>query len=78
MTESLGPSQVMILCDPVRIPMLTLLAAELGSQERRVIYRYLTEWKQLKPLLNGHDLRAMGYRPSPLFQSILSEVKKAT
>ncbi|MGF1574408.1 MAG: poly(A) polymerase, partial [Cyanophyceae cyanobacterium] len=73
----LRPSQVMTLCDPVGIPMLILLAAELGAEGRRVVYRYLTQWKQLKPLLNGHDLRAMGYPPSPFFQEILSQVKKA-
>ncbi len=74
----LRPSQVMEWLDPVEIPMLILLAAVADPGSRRIVYRYLREWHHIKPLLNGHDLRAMGYPPGPHFQEMLTAIKKAT
>ncbi|MBD2021304.1 hypothetical protein H6F43_14075, partial [Leptolyngbya sp. FACHB-36] len=45
---------------------------------RRQIWRYLTEWSQVKPLLDGTDLKALGYKPGPQFKQILERLTAAT
>ncbi|WP_309744746.1 hypothetical protein, partial [Chamaesiphon sp. OTE_20_metabat_361] len=45
---------------------------------RRQIWKYLTVWTQVKPLLTGDDLRKLGYKPSPQFRQMLDNLLAAT
>lgn len=45
---------------------------------RRLIWRYLTEWINVKPILDGSDLKRMGYKPGPQFKIILEDLWAAT
>jgi tRNA nucleotidyltransferase (CCA-adding enzyme) len=75
---SLSPAQVVQLLQRLRIPALILLAGLADKPARRLIWRYLQEWHWVKPPLNGHDLRRLGYRPGPLFQEILDCLRYLT
>jgi tRNA nucleotidyltransferase (CCA-adding enzyme) len=49
-----------------------------SNRSRRVIRQYLQAWSQVKPLLNGNDLRELGYKPGKAFKEILAAVLGAT
>jgi tRNA nucleotidyltransferase (CCA-adding enzyme) len=71
------PSQVVGLLQGYDRGLLLLVAVRLKS-ERRVIRQYLQAWSQVKPLLNGNDLRDLGYKPGKEFKAILAAVLGAT
>jgi tRNA nucleotidyltransferase (CCA-adding enzyme) len=39
-----------------------------------VISRYLTELRDVKPVLKGNDLKKMGIEPGPVYTRILTEL----
>jgi tRNA nucleotidyltransferase (CCA-adding enzyme) len=41
------------------------------------LWRYITQLSQVTPWLNGHDLKQLGYRPGPLFKTMLASVLHA-
>lgn len=45
---------------------------------RRQIWQYLTVWSQTQPILNGNDLRKLGYQPGPQYREILDTLLMAT
>jgi len=57
---------------------LILVSAKLPHKLRRLVWQYLTQLSQAQPLLNGHDLKELGFKPSPLFAKILTEILHAT
>lgn len=77
-TGSLSPAQVVRLLQGLRIPAVILLAGLAAKPVRRLLWRYLQEWHWVKPPLNGHDLRCLGYKPGPLFQEILERLRCLT
>lgn len=77
-TGSLSPAQVVRLLQGLRIPAVILLAGLAAKPARRLLWRYLQEWHWVKPPLNGHDLRCLGYKPGPLFQEILERLRCLT
>lgn len=66
------PSQIARILQPYKTPMLILAGVRAPVRVRQKIWRYLTEWTQVKPALNGNDLKKMGYKPGPEFKPILS------
>ena len=72
------PSQIYHLLHPYKPLQLTLLAARSNKQIRRLIWQYLSSFSQVKPLLNGKDLKALGFEPGPLYKEILDDVMAAT
>jgi tRNA nucleotidyltransferase (CCA-adding enzyme) len=77
-TGSLSPAQVVRLLQGLRIPAVILLAGLAAKPARRLLWRYLQEWHWVKPPLNGHNLRCLGYKPGPLFQEILERLRCLT
>ncbi len=71
------PSQVVGLLQGYDRGLLLLVAVR-PSTVRRVIRQYLQAWSQVKPLLNGNDLRDLGYKPGKEFKTILAAVLGAT
>jgi len=48
-----------------------------STDERTLVGTYAREWRNISPELNGDDLKALGYRPGPVFREILSTLKAA-
>ena len=72
------PSQVYQWLNNYDLPMLTLLAVTTSRGVRRRIWQYLTCYSTVKPLLDGNDLKNMGYKPGRQFKQMLDAVLTAT
>jgi tRNA nucleotidyltransferase (CCA-adding enzyme) len=46
-----------------------------GAREK--LFRYQTQWRLVKTELTGHDLKAIGLEPGPLFGRLLGEIRDA-
>jgi tRNA nucleotidyltransferase (CCA-adding enzyme) len=68
------PSQIVALLRPYSEPLLSLLAVRSDRVGRRLIWRYQSHWAQVKPLLDGNDLKALGYAPGQHYKQILGEL----
>jgi tRNA nucleotidyltransferase (CCA-adding enzyme) len=55
---------------------LAWLAAE-DSWVQDNLERYTRRWRHVEPILNGDDLRAMGFQPGPIFREILGALRAA-
>ncbi|CAD5972815.1 CBS domain-containing protein [Planktothrix agardhii] len=71
-------SQFFWLFKPYNLSMLILMAVQSPRQVRKRIWQYLTQWRDIKPPLNGNDLKAMGYKPSDQFKQILDDLLTLT
>ncbi|WP_414542291.1 CBS domain-containing protein [Nostoc sp. CCY0012] len=72
------PSQVVKLLRNHDLPMLILIALQSPRNIRRQIWHYLTSLANVQPILNGNDLKQLGYKPSPQYRQILDELLAAT
>ncbi|MBD2560401.1 MULTISPECIES: CBS domain-containing protein [Nostoc] len=73
-----SPSQVVQLLRQYDLPMLILIALQSPREIRHQIWKYLTFWTNVQPLLNGNDLKKLGYKPGPQYRQILDDVVAAT
>jgi tRNA nucleotidyltransferase (CCA-adding enzyme) len=73
-----SPSQVVQLLRQYDLPMLILIAVQSPRSLRHQIWEYLTVWTNVQPLLNGNDLKKLGYTPGPQYRQILDDVVAAT
>ena len=77
-TQSPRPSHIYQALNPLPLATLLIISSRhprtLGTQ----IWQYLTRLATIKPLLNGHDLKRLGYRPGPQFKDILKTLTYAT
>jgi tRNA nucleotidyltransferase (CCA-adding enzyme) len=60
------------------LPTLILVAVRSSKEIRRAIWQYITKWSNIQPLLNGNDLKAMGYKPGPTYKIILDRLLTAS
>ena len=72
------PSQVVQLLRKYDLQMLILIAVRSQRVVRRKIWQYLTVWANVQPILNGNDLRKLGYKPGPQFKQMLDDLLAAT
>jgi tRNA nucleotidyltransferase (CCA-adding enzyme) len=72
------PSDYFRVFEPYDLPMLILIAAHSPRWVRKQIWRYLNNWWNAKPILNGNDLKKLGYKPGPQFQIMLNDLLNAT
>ncbi|MCY7321371.1 MAG: CBS domain-containing protein [Phormidesmis sp. CAN_BIN36] len=72
------PSQIVQCLKPYELPLLILVAVKSSRFIRKQIWRYLTLWATVKPLLDGSDLKALGYKPGRQFKQILDDLLAAT
>ena len=70
-------SQIFWALKPFDLPLLILIAVHSPRPVRQKIWQYLTQWREIKPVLNGNDLKAMGYKPGRQFKQILDDVLTA-
>ncbi|MEW6163279.1 MAG: CBS domain-containing protein [Nitrospirota bacterium] len=54
--------------------ILFLMAISKDRQKQKVISRYLTDLRKVKPILKGDDLKKMGIQPGPVYSKILKEL----
>lgn len=71
------PSQVVRQLLPYELPLLILIAIQSPRSVRRRIWQYLTRWANCSPVLNGNDLKALGYKPGPQFKQMLEDLLAA-
>ena len=71
-------SEIYQLLSSYKPLQLILFAARGDKQIRRFVWQYLTNLSQVKPLLNGNDLKVLGLKPGPLYKKILDDVLTAT
>jgi tRNA nucleotidyltransferase (CCA-adding enzyme) len=76
--EMSRPSEVVRLLSRYDLPMLMAIAVMSPKALRRRIWQYIYHWMNVKPLLNGNDLKALGYKPGPQFKTILDSLLAAT
>ncbi len=72
------PSEVYQALHSYKSPSLILIAARNCLQNRKIIWQYLTKLSKTQPLLNGNDLKQLGYKPSPVYKAMLEELLIAT
>jgi tRNA nucleotidyltransferase (CCA-adding enzyme) len=73
-----SPSHIVHCLKAYDLPLLIELGATTTLPVRCCLWRYLTQWQSIKPLLNGATLIQLGYRPGPQFKAILDAVLTAT
>jgi tRNA nucleotidyltransferase (CCA-adding enzyme) len=57
---------------------LILVAVRSAKSLRHTIWQYLTQISQIKAPLDGNDLKALGYKPGPIYKQILDDLLTAT
>ena len=59
---------------------MTLLSIAARSDDpwRCQIWKYLTEYAQVKPMLSGKDLQELGFKPGKNLKLILTQLRMAT
>ncbi|MDM9384204.1 CBS domain-containing protein [Chlorogloeopsis sp. ULAP01] len=72
------PSQVVKLLRQCDLPMLILIALHSSRVIRQQIWHYLTVWANVQPILNGNDLKKLGYKPGPQYRHILDDLLAVT
>ncbi len=72
------PSQVVKLLRQHDLPALILIALNSPRAIRKQIWHYLTVWANVQPILNGNDLKKLGYKPGPKYRQILDDLLAAT
>jgi tRNA nucleotidyltransferase (CCA-adding enzyme) len=72
------PSEVVQVLSGEELAGLLLVALGMGRSLRGKVWQYLTEWAQVKPLLNGEDLKQLGYTPGPQFKEMLADIQAGT
>ncbi|MCC5635491.1 CBS domain-containing protein [Nostoc sp. CHAB 5844] len=76
--QSQRSSQVVQLLKKYDLPTLILIALQSERSLRRQIWHYLTVLAHIQPILNGNDLKKLGYKPGPQYRQILDDILAAT
>ncbi|MER3491456.1 MAG: poly(A) polymerase [Mastigocladus sp. ERB_26_2] len=71
-------SQVVKLLRSYDLPMLILVALHSSRAIRKILWHYLTVWVNIQPILNGNDLKKLGYKPGPQYRQMLDDLLAAT
>jgi tRNA nucleotidyltransferase (CCA-adding enzyme) len=58
------------------LPVHCVSLATSGKQQR-VLDAYLAKWKDIRPTITGHDLKALGLEPGPAYRKILGDLRAA-
>jgi tRNA nucleotidyltransferase (CCA-adding enzyme) len=72
------PSQVVQFLRQYDLPMLVLIALQTQRTIRRQIWYYLTILSHINPILNGNDLKKLGYKPGVQYRQMLDDLLAAT
>ena len=74
--KDLRPSQVFLSLRDLKLEVLLYLMARTDSEQaRHRISRFITEFRRVRPILSGKDLKALGLEPGPVFRKILERLR---
>lgn len=69
------PADIYHLLHPLKLEVvLFAMVLSRDAQKKKIISRYLTELRNIRPILTGEDLKRMGFEPGPAFTKILGEL----
>ncbi len=71
-------SEIYKLLHPYKYVGLILLAVRTSQQNRNILWRYLTKLSKVQPILNGNDLKELGYKPGRQYKLMLEDLLTAT
>ncbi|MBE9201143.1 MULTISPECIES: CBS domain-containing protein [unclassified Nodularia (in: cyanobacteria)] len=71
-------SEIVQLLRKYDLPMLILIALPSPRSLRKQIWHYLTVLANVQPIINGNDLKKLGYKPNPKFRQMLDDLLAAT
>ncbi len=71
-------SEIYKLLHPYKYVGLILLAVRTSQQNRNILWRYLTKLSKVQPILNGNDLKELGYKPGRQYKAMLEDLLTAT
>jgi len=60
------------------LPTLLLVSVRHPRKLGTYVWRYMTQLMNVRPPIDGNDLRRLGYRPGPLYRQILTQITHAT
>lgn len=72
------PSKVVVHLDDTS--MVAIYAVYIASQDhavRDVLDKYVTQWQNIKPTIDGNDLRQFGIPPGPVYRQIIFQLRNA-
>lgn len=75
---SAKPSEIVTRLDDV-LPLAiyaNYIAAQ-DEQQRKVLWEYVSKWRQVSPNTNGHVLRQRGLPPGPIYRKIITTLRNA-
>ncbi len=78
LTKCSKPSQIYQLLRPYQYIGLIMFAVRSPKNIRCIIWQYLTKLSKTEPLLDGNDLKTLGYKPGPIYKEILRDLLAAT
>ena len=74
---SILPSQIYFTLKDLPTEYLLYLMAKMPEEKKKCISDYFVKLKDVETILTGEDLKAMGFRPGPIFKKILESLLKA-
>ncbi|MES0359606.1 MAG: CBS domain-containing protein [Anaerolineales bacterium] len=75
---SAKPSEIVTRLDDV-LPLAiyaNYIAAQ-DEQQRKILWEYVSKWRQVSPNTNGHVLRQRGLPPGPIYRKIITTLRNA-
>lgn len=72
------PSEIVLLLRKYDWLTLLLIGLQTPRVIRRKIWQYLTKFAHITPILDGNDLKDLGYKPGPKFKQMLDDLLIAT
>lgn len=76
--SSLKSSEIYVLLQDLSIEgLLYLMAIARKSVMKKAISNYVTDMRHATTIINGRDLMELGFRPGPLFKTMLGELLEA-
>jgi len=73
-TKEITPSKVYSLLSPLSNEYIFSVGALLSQQDDYLIKDYFTKYKNMKLIINGNDLKKLGYKPSKHFGEVLEKL----
>jgi len=75
---NLSPSQVVRRLEKIS-PVILYAAYQItpSVEEKKIIQKYISEWKKIKPFTDGHALQASSIPPGPIYEKILERLRSA-
>jgi len=73
-----NPSQITKKLEGIPLPAIYAnYQASSDNKHKKILKKYATKWRWIKPVTSGHDLKERGLPPGPVYKHILNRVKDA-